>query len=71
VRFVCNLVWLNIVAQVFSAFLMPLVIALPAPLAAVNSPEPYRPRGAYLAIVVAVCAIVSAVGILGGLRAPI
>jgi hypothetical protein len=71
VRFVCNLVWLNIVAQVFSAFLMPLVIALSAPLAAVNSPEPYRPRGAYLGIVVAVCAIVSAVGIFGGLRAPI
>jgi len=69
VRFVCNLVWLNIVAQVFSAFLMPLVIALPAPLAAVTSPEPYRPaaRRAYLAIVVAVCAIVS----FGGLRAPI
>jgi hypothetical protein len=64
-----NLVWLNIVAQVFNAFLMPLVIGLLVALAVVTLPEPYRLRGWYLATIIAVCAIVSAVGIFGGLRA--
>ncbi len=69
VGFVSNLVWLNIVAQVFNAFLMPLVIGLLVALAVVSLPEPYRLRGWYLATIVAVCAIVSGIGIFGGLRA--
>ena len=69
VWFASNLVWLNIVAQVFNAFLMPLVIGLLVALAVVSLPEQHRLRGFYLGVIVAVCAIVSAVGIFGGVRA--
>jgi Mn2+/Fe2+ NRAMP family transporter len=69
VWFASNLVWLNIVAQVFNAFLMPLVIGLLVALAVTALPEPHRLRGFYLKLIVAVCAIVSAVGIFGGLWA--
>ena len=68
VWFASNLVWLNIAAQVFNAFLMPLVIGLLVALAVVSLPEQHRPRGFYLGVIVAVCAIVSAVGIFGGVR---
>ncbi len=68
VWFASNLVWLNIAAQVFNAFLMPLVIGLLVALAVVSLPEPHRPRGFYLGLIVAVCTIVSAVGIFGGLQ---
>ena len=67
--FASNLVWLNIAAQVFNAFLMPLVIGLLVALAVVSLPEPYRLRGWYLATIIAVCAVVSAVAIFGGLLA--
>jgi len=63
-----NLVWLNIAAQVFNAFLMPLVIGLLVALAATALPAPYRPRGWYLAVISTVCTIVSAVGIFGAVR---
>ena len=69
VWFASNLVWLNIAAQVFNAFLMPLVIGLLVALAFTALPEPYRLRGWYLATIIAVCTVVSAVGIFGGLRA--
>jgi Mn2+/Fe2+ NRAMP family transporter len=69
VWFASNLVWLNIVAQVFNAFLMPLVIGLLVALAATALPEPYRLRRWYLGVIVAVCAIVSAVAIFGGAQA--
>jgi Mn2+/Fe2+ NRAMP family transporter len=69
VWFASNLVWLNIAAQVFNAFLMPLVIGLLVALAAKALPEPYRLRGWRLGATAAVCTIVSAVGIFGGLRA--
>jgi Mn2+/Fe2+ NRAMP family transporter len=69
VWFASNLVWLNIAAQVFNAFLMPLVIGLLVALAVVSLPEPYRLRGWYLGVLVAVCTIVSAVGVFGGVRA--
>jgi Mn2+/Fe2+ NRAMP family transporter len=69
VWFASNLVWLNIAAQVFNAFLMPLVIGLLVALAVTALPEPHRPRGWYLKLIVAVCAIVSAVGVFGGARA--
>src|SRR5260370_34496496 len=63
VWFASNLVWLNIAAQVFNAFLMPLVIGLLVALAARALPEPYRLRGWYLGVIVAGCTIVSAVGV--------
>jgi Mn2+/Fe2+ NRAMP family transporter len=63
-----NLVLLNIAAQVFNAFLMPLVIGVLVALAVVSLPGPYRLRRWYLATIVAVCAIVSGIGIFGGLR---
>jgi Mn2+/Fe2+ NRAMP family transporter len=63
-----DLVWLNIAAQVFNAFLMPLVIGLLVALAAAALPEPWRPRGWYLGLIVAVSAIVCAVGIFGAVR---
>src|ERR1700691_2028769 len=69
VWFASNLVWLNIAAQVFNAFLMPLVIGLLVALAVTALPESYRLRGWYLATIIAVCTIVSAVGVFGGLRA--
>jgi hypothetical protein len=69
VGFTSNLVWLNIAAQVFNAFLMPLVIGLLVALAVVSLPEAYRLRGWSLAIIVAVCGVVSAVGVFGGVWA--
>jgi Mn2+/Fe2+ NRAMP family transporter len=69
VWFASNLIWLNIVAQVLNVFLMPLVIGLLVALAMTALPEPYRLRGWYLGLIVAVCTIVSAMGIFGGLRA--
>jgi hypothetical protein len=69
VCFTSNLVWLNIVAQVLNVFLMPLVIGVLVALAVTALPEPYRLRGWYLGLIVAVCTIVSAVGIFGGVRA--
>ena len=48
---------------------MPLVIGLLMALAITALPEPYRLRGWYLGLIVAVCTIVSAVGIFGGVRA--
>ena len=69
VWFASNLVWLNIAAQVFNAFLMPLVIGLLVALAVTSLPEPYRLRGWYLGVIVAVCGVVSAVGVFGGVRA--
>jgi Mn2+/Fe2+ NRAMP family transporter len=64
-----NLVWLNIAAQVLNAFLMPLVIGFLVALAIKALPEPYRLRGWYLGLIVGVCALVSAVGVFGGLQA--
>ena len=69
VWFASNLVWLNIAAQVFNAFLMPLVIGLLVALAVTSLPEPYRLRGWYLGVIVAVCGVVSAVGVFGGVGA--
>jgi Mn2+/Fe2+ NRAMP family transporter len=64
-----DLVWLNITAQVLNAFLMPLVIGFLVALAVNALPEPYRLRGRRLALVAGVSAIVSAVGVFGGVQA--
>jgi Mn2+/Fe2+ NRAMP family transporter len=69
VWFATNLVWLNVAAQVLNAFLMPLVIGFLVALAVKSLPEPYRLRGWYLALLAGVAAVVSAVGVLGGVQA--
>jgi Mn2+/Fe2+ NRAMP family transporter len=69
VWFAADLVWLNIAAQVLNAFLMPLVIGFLVALAVKALPAPYRLRGSYLGLLVGVCALVSAVGVLGALQA--
>ena len=69
VWFASDLVWLNIAAQVLNAFLMPLVIGLLVALAMRALPEAVRPRGWYLALVITTSALVSAVGVFGGVQA--
>jgi len=64
-----DLVWLNVAAQVLNAFLMPLVIGFLVALAATALPEPYRVGGWRLRLIVGICAVVSALGFIGGLRA--
>jgi Mn2+/Fe2+ NRAMP family transporter len=66
VWFVPDLVWLNIAAQVLNAFLLPLVIGFLVALAVKTLPEPLRPRGLYLWVLIGVSAIVIAVGLYGG-----
>jgi len=61
-----DLVWLTIAAQVLNAFLLPLVIGFLVALAVTTLPDAIRPRGVYLWALVAVSAIVSAVGVFGG-----
>jgi Mn2+/Fe2+ NRAMP family transporter len=62
-----DLVWLNIAAQVLNAFLMPLVIGFLVALAVKALPEPVRLRGWYLRLIVGISAIVSALGLFGGI----
>jgi hypothetical protein len=59
-------VWLNIAAQVLNAFLLPLVIGVLVALAVKTLPEPIRPRGLYLWILIVISASVIAVGLYGG-----
>ena len=66
VWFVPNLVWLNIAAQVLNALLLPLVIGFLLALAVKTLPEPVRPRGLYLWILIVISASVIAVGLYGG-----
>jgi Mn2+/Fe2+ NRAMP family transporter len=61
-----DLVWLTIAAQVLNAFLMPLVIGFLVALAVKALPEPLRLRGVYLWVLIGVSAVVSAVGLYGG-----
>ena len=62
-----DLVWLNIAAQVLNAFLMPLVVGFLVALAAKALPEAQRLSGPRLAMTVGVCAVVSALGMAGGI----
>jgi Mn2+/Fe2+ NRAMP family transporter len=66
VWYVPDLVWLNIAAQVLNAFLLPLVIGLLVALALTALPPALRPRGLYRRILIGVSALVSAVGLYGG-----
>jgi hypothetical protein len=60
-------VWLSIAAQVLNAFLLPLVIGFLVALAVKALPEPMRPRGLYLWILIGVSASVVASGLYGGI----
>jgi Mn2+/Fe2+ NRAMP family transporter len=62
-----DLVWLNIAAQVLNAYLLPLVIGFLVALALIALPQPLRPRGLYLWILLGISAIVIAMGLYGGL----
>ena len=66
VWFAPDLVWLTIAAQVLNAFLLPLVIGFLVALAVKALPEPLRLRGVYLWALIGISAIVSAVGLYGG-----
>jgi Mn2+/Fe2+ NRAMP family transporter len=61
-----DLVWLTIAAQVLNALLMPLVIGFLVALAVKALPEPLRLRGVYLWVLIGVSAVVSLVGLCGG-----
>ncbi len=63
-----DLVWLNIAAQVLNALLMPLVIGFLVALAATAPPEPHRLKGLRLRAIVAICVVVCAIGMFGGVR---
>jgi Mn2+/Fe2+ NRAMP family transporter len=67
VWFAADLVWLNIAAQVLNVFLLPLVIGLLVALAVKALPEPQRLRGWYLRLLIGVCAVICALGLVGGL----
>ena len=68
VGFASDLVWLNIAAQVLNALLLPLVIGFLIALSVVALPSALRPRGAYLVVLIAVCAVVIGIGVFGGLQ---
>ena len=61
-----NLLWLNIGAQVLNAFLLPLVLGLLLALAMKTLPEPVRPRGLYLWVLICISASVIVFGLFGG-----
>jgi Mn2+/Fe2+ NRAMP family transporter len=62
-----NLVSLNVGVQVMNALLLPLVLGFLVRLAMVALPAQYRLRGWYLYVVVGVCVITCALGVVGGL----
>ena len=66
VWFVPDLVGLNITAQVLNAFLLPLVIGFLVARAVKALPEPLRPHGGYLWVLIGMSAIVVAMGLFGG-----
>jgi Mn2+/Fe2+ NRAMP family transporter len=61
-----DLVWLTVATQVLNAFLMPVVIGFLVALGVKALPAPLRLRGAYLWAMIALSAIVCAVGVYGG-----
>jgi len=60
-----DLVWLNIAAQVANAVLLPVLVGTLVALAATALPAEERLRGWYLLLVVAVCAALGALGLIG------
>jgi Mn2+/Fe2+ NRAMP family transporter len=62
-----DLVSLNVAVQVMNAFMLPVVLGFLIALAIKALPRPYRLRGAYLWLVVAVTVVTCALGVFGGL----
>ncbi len=62
-----DLVALNVAMQVMNAFMLPLVLGVLIALAVTVLPRPYRLRGLYLWVVVAVAAMTCGLGVFGGL----
>lgn len=62
-----NLVSLNVGVQVMNALLLPVVLGFLVRLAMVTLPEAQRLKGPYLWVVVVVCGITCAFGVLGGI----
>ncbi len=62
-----NLVSLNVGVQVMNALLLPIVLGFLVRLAMVTLPEAQRLKGKYMWLVVVVCAITCAFGVLGGI----
>ncbi len=61
-----DLVALNIAVQVMNAFMLPVVLGVLIALAVKALPASERLRGPYLWLVLAVCAVTAAAGVLGG-----
>ena len=61
-----NLIALNIAVQVMNAFMLPVVLGVLIALAVTALPPAYRLRGPYLWLVLAVCALTAATGLMGG-----
>jgi Mn2+/Fe2+ NRAMP family transporter len=61
-----DLVSLNVGVQVMNALLLPMVLGFLVRLAMVALPPAHRLRGPYLRVVVVVCAITCALGVVGG-----
>ena len=62
-----NLITLNVGVQVMNALLLPLVLGFLVRLSIVALPEAHRLKGKYKIVVIAVCGISCAFGVLGGL----
>ena len=62
-----NLITLNVGVQVMNALLLPIVLGFLVRLAIVALPEQHRLKGKYRALVIAICTITCAFGVLGGL----
>jgi Mn2+/Fe2+ NRAMP family transporter len=66
VAFAPNLISLNVGVQVMNALLLPLVLGFLVRLAMVALPPAQRLRGWYLRVVIGVCVITCALGVIGG-----
>jgi Mn2+/Fe2+ NRAMP family transporter len=62
-----DLVSLNIAIQVMNALLLPIVLGMLIALAAKALPSPHRLRGTALWLMLTVCGITAALGVLGGI----
>jgi Mn2+/Fe2+ NRAMP family transporter len=67
VGFYPNLISLNVGVQVMNALLLPLVLGFLVRLAMVTLPEAHRLKGKYMVVVIVVCTVTCAFGVLGGL----
>jgi Mn2+/Fe2+ NRAMP family transporter len=63
-----DLVWLNIAAQVFNVFLLPLVFGFLIALAVEMLPGGLRPHGLYLRLIIVFSGLVSALGLFAALH---